>query len=54
MKLDFSRYINSLTNIADEGYPPIFYIMLILSLIGVVGFFMVAMGAAGVIFEVTP
>lgn len=29
-----------------EGYSPIFYVMLLLGIVGVVGFFMVAAGAA--------
>ena len=31
----------------DEGYSPIFYVMLIVGIIGVLGFFVVAAGAAG-------
>ena len=31
----------------DEGYSGAFYVMLIIGLIGVLGFFMVAAGAAG-------
>ena len=31
----------------EEGYPPIFYVMLVLGIIGIVGFFIVAAGAAG-------
>lgn len=31
----------------DEGYSGLFYVMLILGIIGVIGFFIVAAGAAG-------
>ena len=31
----------------DEGYSPVFYVMLIIGIVGVLGFFMVAAGAAG-------
>ncbi len=31
----------------DEGYSGAFYVMLIIGIIGVLGFFMVAAGAAG-------
>lgn len=31
----------------EEGYSGIFYVMLIIGIIGVLGFFMVAAGAAG-------
>ena len=30
----------------DEGFGPVFYVMLLLGIVGVVGFFMVAAGAA--------
>lgn len=30
-----------------EGYPPIFYVMLVLGIVGLLGFFLVAAGAAG-------
>ena len=31
----------------DEGYSPVFYVMLIIGIVGVLGFFVVAAGAAG-------
>jgi hypothetical protein len=31
----------------DEGYSPVFYVMLIIGIVGVLGFFIVAAGAAG-------
>ena len=31
----------------DEGYSGLFYVMLIIGIIGVLGFFVVAAGAAG-------
>jgi hypothetical protein len=31
----------------QEGYSPLFYVMLILGIIGVLGFFVVGAGAAG-------
>lgn len=31
----------------DEGFSSLFYVMLLLGIIGVLGFFMVAAGAAG-------
>lgn len=31
----------------NEGYSPLFYIMLILGIVGTIGFFVVAAGAAG-------
>lgn len=31
----------------DEGYSGLFYVMLIIGIIGVLGFFIVAAGAAG-------
>lgn len=31
----------------DEGYSSLFYVMLILGIIGVLGFFVVALGAGG-------
>lgn len=31
----------------DEGYSGVFYVMLIIGIIGVLGFFMVAAGAVG-------
>lgn len=31
----------------DQPYSPLFYVMLILGILGVVGFFAVAVGAAG-------
>lgn len=30
-----------------EGYGPVFYVMLIIGIVGVLGFFVVAAGAAG-------
>lgn len=30
-----------------EGYSPIFYLMLVLGIVGLLGFFLVAAGAAG-------
>lgn len=31
----------------EDGYPAIFYVMLVIGIIGLLGFFMVAGGAAG-------
>ena len=31
----------------DEGYSPVFYVMLIIGIVGVLGFFVVAAGVAG-------
>ena len=31
----------------DEGYSPVFYVMLVIGIVGVLGFFIVAAGAAG-------
>jgi len=31
----------------DEGYSPVFCVMLIIGIVGVLGFFIVAAGAAG-------
>ena len=31
----------------DPGYSPLFYVMLIIGIVGVLGFFVVAAGAAG-------
>lgn len=31
----------------EEGYPPIFYVMLFLGIVGVIGFLATAAGAAG-------
>ena len=31
----------------DEGYSPVFYVMLIIGIVGVLGFFIAAAGAAG-------
>lgn len=30
-----------------EGYSPVFYMMLVLGMVGLIGFFLVAAGAAG-------
>ena len=34
-------------NVQEEGYSGIFYVMLLIGIIGVLGFFVVAAGAAG-------
>jgi hypothetical protein len=31
----------------EEGYSPLFYLMLLIGIVGVLGFFVVAAGAAG-------
>lgn len=32
----------------EEGYSPLFYIMLIVGIVGILGFFIVAAGAGGI------